>query len=53
MNNTMVQEDRQKLWCDTCKNADTKICERCVFAGCPTRYEFNRPTILKAKECKL
>lgn len=45
INNTMVQENRQEIWCAFCKNENTEQCKYCVFAGTPTRYEFNKPII--------
>ena len=46
-NNTMVQEDRETIWCANCKNDNTPICKECVFAGVPTKYKTNKPVISK------
>ena len=43
INNTMTLDNRQELWCSSCKNEGSKVCKNCVFAGMPTRYEFNSP----------
>lgn len=49
-NNTMVQEDREQRWCSCCANDGTKVCEQCVFAGIPTKYKIQKPTITGGQE---
>lgn len=46
-NNTMVQENRETIWCANCKNDNTPICKECVFSGIPTKYKLNKPVISK------
>ena len=44
-------DEGRETWCPFCKsggNTDSeKPCCWCVFAGCPTRYEFQKPQSLK------
>ena len=47
VNNTMTQENRHELWCSSCENECTNVCKCCVFAGCPTRYKFKKPIIIR------